>query len=214
LLNKVFPIPLSPSSITPLATPKLGWDYVFEVARILGPSVLYIEDIDTFTPTDKTPTMSAFLTDLLDYLDGTEERGKVTILTSSNVPESIDNRLIDRPGRTDRRLKFNPKDKAFGYDWKKDVLGIHLKRFRLKDGLSPDTIAEMFRDTPYTGSHIRELIHTAMLEALEREGIEELKPEEINEKVYLKEDDFKKAVSRVEISNGNEVKAQPSHEDK
>lgn len=176
---------------------KLGWSYIFEVAKNLQSSVLYIEDFESLAPSEKTPTVSAFLTDLLDFLDGTEERGDVTILTSTNVPEIVDMRVIDRPGRIDRRLIFNPKDKEnFGLEWKEQVLKIHLRGHKLKEGLTTKHLAKIIENLSYTGSHIKELIHTAKLEALRRVGIENLTEDEINS-IILTEEDFKKANERI-----------------
>lgn len=174
---------------------ELRWDYVFEVARTLEPSVLYIEDIDAFAPTERTPTISAFLTDFLDYLDGTGERGDVMVLASTNSPEIIDPRMIDRPGRIDRRLIFNPKDKEnFGLEWKEKTLEIHLRGHRLEDGLNPRSLARMIENVPYTGSHIRELVHTTTLEFLGSEGIEN---QDVVSNIVLTEEDFRRANERV-----------------
>lgn len=179
---------------------KLGWSYVFEVAKNMQPSVLYIEDIESLAPSEKTPTVSAFLSDLLDFLDGTEERGDVTILTSTNVPEIVDMRVIDRPGRIDRRLKFDPEDKEnFGLEWKEQVLKIHSRGHKFEESLTTKHLSKIIENLPYTGSHIKELIHTAKLEALRRIGIENLTEDEINS-IILTEEDFRKANERIEKS--------------
>lgn len=182
---------------------RLGWNYVFEISKTLTKSgktsVLYIEDIETLAPSKHMfGIMQQSLTDLLDYLDGTENRGNVIILTSTNVPESVELSLIDRPGRIDRRLVFDPKNKDFGLAWKKEVFEIHLRGHKLDERLSTDKLANMIADKPYTGSHIEELIHTATLEALRRMGIKDMKLEQIKDKIYLTEQDFKNAIKRVE----------------
>ncbi len=179
---------------------RLGWDYIFEVAGTLEPSVLYIEDIETLAPSKQMFGMlSTSLTDVLDYLDGTESRGDVIILASTNTPELVDLSMIDRPGRIDRRLVFDPNSREeFGVEWKKKVFEIHLRGHRLEEGLTPEKLSSMIADVVYTGSHIEELIHTAALEALRRSGIDNLTPEEIRKGLVLKEDDFRKARGRVE----------------
>ena len=152
---------------------KLGWDYVFEVAKTLAPSLLCIEDIENLTPSTKTPDIGAFLTDFLDYLDGVKERGDVLILATTNEPDLMDLRVIDRPGRIDRRLRLDPKDKKnFGKEWKMRVLSIHLKNFGLDKNLRIKDIADIISEIPYTGAHIKELVYTAALQALRREGID------------------------------------------
>ena len=192
-------IKAKPSSIQ-----RLGWDYVFEVARALEPSILYIEDIETLTPAKVrfggmiASVGEVTLTDALDYIDGTEERSNVMIIASTNVPELVDLGIIDRPGRIDRRLVFDPKNtKDFGTDWKEGVFRIHLRGHKLEEGLDVSKLAKMLGDQPYTGSHIEELIHTAKLEALRSANIEEIKPEDI-ENIVLREVDFERAKKRVE----------------
>jgi hypothetical protein len=179
---------------------RLGWDYIFDVAKILQPSVLYIEDIETLAPSkQKFGIVTSSLTDVLDYLDGMEERGNVIFLASTNVPEMVDFGLLDRPGRIDRRLVFDPKNKRdFGLEWKKEVFEIHLRGHRLASGLNPMHLALMIEDVPYTGAHIEELIHTATLEALRRNQIENKSPSEIKGKIILTLQDFDKAKKRVE----------------
>jgi AAA+ superfamily predicted ATPase len=179
---------------------RLGWDYIFDVARVLEPCVLYIEDIEALAPSkQKFGLVSASLTDILDYLDGMESRGNVTLLASTNVPDMVDFGLLDRPGRIDRRLVFDPRNnESFGFDWKKKVFEIHLRGHKLAPGLSTSHLAKMIGDVPYTGSHIEELIHTATLEALRREKMESMDAAEIEGKICLTLEDFKRAKERIE----------------
>ena len=183
---------------------RLGWDYVFEVARTLEPCILYIEDIDTLTPSKQKfggmidSVGDPLLTDALDYIDGTEERGNVLILASTNVPDAVDLGMIDRPGRIDRRLIFDPNNlKDFGIEWKENVFDIHLRGHRLEGNLDASELAVMIGDQPYTGSHINELIHTATLEAVRSLNVEDASVEAM-ENIVLTEDNFRKARDRVE----------------
>lgn len=178
---------------------RLGWEYVFDVAKTLEPSVLYIEDIETLTPSKQMlGILSTSLTDALDYLDGTEERSNVILLTSTNAPEMVDLGIIDRPGRIDRRLIFDPQNEDFGLQWKENVFRIHLRGHKLDAGLDVSTLARMISDHVYTGSHIEELIHTATLEALRKMGIDSLTADDVKEQVVLTESDFRKAKIRIE----------------
>lgn len=183
---------------------RLGWDYVFEVARTLEPCILYIEDIDTLTPSKQKfgglieSISDSFLTDALDYIDGTEERGDVLLLASTNVPDCVDLGVIDRPGRIDRRLIFDPNNlKDFGADWKENVFNIHIRGHRLEEGLDASKLAVMIGDQPYTGSHINELIHTAKLEAIRDLNVESASLE-VMKNIVLTEENFRNARDRVE----------------
>jgi|GEM_PF-2936057 len=183
---------------------RLGWDYVFEIARTLEPCILYIEDIDTLTPSKQKlgglidSVGDPFLTDALDYIDGTEERGNVLILASTNVPDAVDLGVIDRPGRIDRRLIFDPNNlKDFGTEWKENVFEIHLRGHRLEGNLNASKLAVMIGGQPYTGSHINELIHTATLEAIRSLNVDDASVE-MMENIVLTEDNFRNARDRVE----------------
>ncbi len=168
---------------------KLGWDYVFEVTKTLEPSVLCIEDIESLTPNIRDPELSKFITDFLDYLDGVKERGDVLFLATTNEPGLIDLRILDRPGRIDRRLILDPRDKKlFGLKWKEEVLRIHLRRFKLDPKVDIRDIAKLIEDIPYTGAHIKELVNTAAIQALRRMGIEK----DLSE-IILTFEDFKRA---------------------
>ncbi|MBI4361698.1 MAG: ATP-binding protein [Euryarchaeota archaeon] len=177
---------------------RLGWDYLFDIARTLEPSILYLEDIEALAPNkEKFGLTTPALTDVLDYLDGTEARGNVFLLASTNVPEMVDFSLLDRPGRIDRRLVFDPSNKKdFGVEWKQAVFEIHLRGHKLAPGLTPTHLARMIEDVPYTGAHIEELIHTASLEAIRREGVKD--PQALKGKLVLTEEDFRRAKERVE----------------
>lgn len=77
----------------------------FKLARDLAPTVLFIEDIDTW--------LRDYTIDLLKTeLDGIREnRGLITILTS-NSPEKLPDALLDRPGRFHDIVEFGLPDKV------------------------------------------------------------------------------------------------------
>ncbi len=176
-------IKLRPSDVE-----KLGWDYVFQVARILEPSILYLEDIDTFS-SDKF-SVSTFLTDMFDYLEGSTERGNVGLLVTTNMPNSIDMRFKNRPGRIDRRLVFDPHNKQhFDINWQKEVLGIYLNGH--KTSTTIDEVIGLTKDDTLTAAHLRELVYSARLRALTRLGIQNSNIS--NSELELRLEDFKAA---------------------
>jgi len=71
----------------------------FDMARDLAPSILFIEDIDSW--------LGGYCTDLLKTeLDGIRQnKGLLTILTS-NYPEKMPDALLDRPGRFHHIIDF------------------------------------------------------------------------------------------------------------
>ena len=90
--------------IGPLSALAMG----FSLARDLAPSVLFLEDIDTWLRGEME-----YVTDLVKTeMDGIKQnKGILTILTS-NYPEKLPDALLDRPGRFHHIINFElPKEK-------------------------------------------------------------------------------------------------------
>lgn len=179
--------------VLPSDAEHLGWGYIFDVARTLEPTLLYVEDIENLAPSKvRYNLVNSPLSELLLYLDSPQHRGRVFFLATTNSPDMVELALLDRPGRVDRRLVFDPHNKAdFGSEWRARVFEIHLRGHKLAPGLTPVDLARSIEEVPYTGAHIAELVHTAVLEALRRSGGRRRKP-------VLTEEDFRKARERVE----------------
>lgn len=127
----------------------------FELARDLAPSVLFMEDIDSWI--HKTAT------DLLKTeLDGLKQnKGLVTILTSNN-PENFPDALIDRPGRFHEIIDFNLPDSEL----RKSMI-----KFWLGD-IEEKTLEEISQKTEgFSGAYLKELIDFARI-VMEDDGID------------------------------------------
>lgn len=180
--------------VLPADAERLGWGYIFDVARTLEPAVLYVEDIENLAPSKaRYNLVNSPLSELLLYLDSPQHRGRVFFLATTNAPDMVELALLDRPGRVDRRLVFDPRNAAdFGTEWRARVLEIHLRGYRLPRGLTPADLARSIEEVPYSGAHVAELVHTAVLEALGRTARGKGK------KPVLTGEDFRKARERVE----------------
>ncbi len=180
--------------VLPSDAERLGWGYIFDVARALEPAVLFVEDIENLAPSKaRYNLVNSPLSELLLYLDDPRHRGRVFFLATTNASDMVELALLDRPGRVDRRLAFDPRNKAdFGAEWRVRVFEIHLRGHRLAPGLTPADLARSIEEVPYTGAHIAELVHTAVLEALGRTGPKSGK------RPVLTAEDFRKARERVE----------------
>ena len=124
----------------------------FRLARNLTPTILFIEDIDTW--------LRDYTIDLLKTeLDGLRQnKGLVTILTSNN-PEKLPDTLLDRPGRFHDIIEFKLPDK--------EVRG---NMFELWIGKLGDYKKEIVEKTEgFSGAHMRELVDFAKLIAEEDE---------------------------------------------
>ena len=75
-------------------------EQVFDRARGLSPCVLVLEDLDSLV---NDQNRSFFL----NQLDGFEQNPGLIVLATTNHPDRIDNAIIDRPSRFDRKYHFD-----------------------------------------------------------------------------------------------------------
>lgn len=124
----------------------------FKLARDLSPTILFIEDIDTW--------LGGSTVDLLKTeLDGLKKnKGVVTILTSNN-PEKLPDTLLDRPGRFHDIIEFKLPNKEI----RKNMLELWI------GGLG-DYEKEIIKKTEgFSGAHMEELVNFAKIIAKEDE---------------------------------------------
>ncbi len=81
---------------------------LFEFARDLSPSIVFIEDIDLIAQEREVfgySRGSALLT-LLSVLDGVEEKDGIVTIASTNCKDTLDKAISKRPSRFDRIIYF------------------------------------------------------------------------------------------------------------
>ena len=124
----------------------------FKLARDLSPTILFIEDIDTWL---RGSTVDLLKTEL----DGLKKnKGVVTILTSNN-PEKLPDTLLDRPGRFHDIIEFKLPNKEI----RKNMLELWM------GGLG-DYEKEIIKKTEgFSGAHMEELVNFAKIIAKEDE---------------------------------------------
>ncbi len=138
--------------IGPLKALSLG----FSLARDLAPSILFLEDIDTWLRGEME-----FVTDLVKTeMDGIKQnKGLITIMTS-NYPEKLPDALLDRPGRFHHIINFElPKEQERG-----DMLIMWAGEIELK--LLDDLVE---KTKGFSGAHLKELVEFAKMIAEEDE---------------------------------------------
>ena len=81
---------------------------LYELADDLSPSIVFIEDIDLIgqNRVEFGYQRGSALLALLAVLDGVEERKKIVTVATTNILESIDKALSQRPSRFDRVIKL------------------------------------------------------------------------------------------------------------
>lgn len=127
----------------------------FKVARELAPSVLFLEDIDSWL-------RDGMGVDLLKTeMDGIQENKNVVTFLTSNNPEYMPKALLDRPGRFHEIVNFELP----GEDIRQKMLTNWLG-----ETVSPEILKEFAEKTEgYTGAYIKELVEFAEMIAEDEE---------------------------------------------
>lgn len=114
---------------------------LFRVADDLSPSIVFIDEIDAVgskrydSSSGGTREIQRTMLELLNQLDGFDERGDVKVIMATNRIETLDPALI-RPGRIDRKIEFPLPD----IKTKRRIFQIHTGRM----SLSTDVDLEVF----------------------------------------------------------------------
>jgi 26S proteasome regulatory subunit T2 len=110
---------------------------LFRVADDLSPSIVFIDEIDAVgskryeSSSGGTREIQRTMLELLNQLDGFDERGDVKVIMATNRIESLDPALI-RPGRIDRKIEFPLPDTKT----KRHIFNIHTSKMTLADDVS------------------------------------------------------------------------------
>lgn len=105
---------------------------LFRVADDMSPTIVFIDEIDAVgskrydSSSGGTREIQRTMLELLNQLDGFDERGDVKVIMATNRMESLDPALI-RPGRIDRKIEFPLPDTKT----KRHIFGIHTSRMTL-----------------------------------------------------------------------------------
>jgi 26S proteasome regulatory subunit T2 len=114
---------------------------LFRVAADMAPSIVFIDEIDAIGTKRYDSTsggekeIQRTMLELLNQLDGFEDRNDVKVIMATNKIESLDPALI-RPGRIDRKIEFPMPDTTT----KRRIFQIHTARMTL----GPDVDLEEF----------------------------------------------------------------------
>jgi len=137
---------------------------LFERARQVAPTVLFIDEIDSLAPArggglGEPAVTERVVNTILAEMDGLEELQGVVVLAATNRPTLLDPALL-RPGRFDE-LVYVPVPEAKG---RRKILGIHTKGMPLAADVDLDALAE--RTERFTGADLEDLTRRAGLLAL------------------------------------------------
>jgi len=107
---------------------------LFRVADENAPSIVFIDEIDAVGTKRYDSTsggereIQRTMLELLNQLDGFDERGEVKVIMATNKIDTLDPALL-RPGRLDRKIEFPLPD----LKTKRKIFSIHTKKMTLAD---------------------------------------------------------------------------------
>jgi 26S proteasome regulatory subunit T2 len=138
---------------------------LFRVADDHAPTIVFMDEIDAVgtkrydSSSGGTREIQRTMLELLNQLDGFDERGDVKVIMATNRIESLDPALI-RPGRIDRKIEFPLPDMKT----KRHIFGIHTARMTLNEDVDLEVFV-MAKDD-LSGADIKAVCTEAGLLAL------------------------------------------------
>ena len=155
---------------------------IFQVAAEHSPSIVFIDEIDAIGTKRYESTsggereVQRTMLELLNQLDGFDDRGDVKVIMATNKIETLDPALI-RPGRIDRKILFeNPDRKLLSrrFEWqqltqftentKRKIFTLHTSKMSLNDDVDLDEFINQKDDL--SGADIKAICSEAGLMAL------------------------------------------------
>jgi len=137
---------------------------LFARARLLAPSVVLIDELDSLAPRRDRVRQHhdvQVLSQLLVLLDGLETRGAVALVATTNRLEAIDPALR-RPGRFDYHIEVPVPN----YQGRTAILQVCLAKMKTRGDLRIEAVAEA--TAGYSGAELAALCREAGLQAIRR----------------------------------------------
>jgi AAA+ superfamily predicted ATPase len=136
---------------------------ICNLARMLQPSLLVLEDVDLIFASREINLYSTALGDLMDELDGFQSDEPVTFLLTTNAIDRLEQAIKDRPGRINQCIYFGPPNATL----RKLYIQRYLQPYDSSQ-LDLDAVVAETRGT--SQAFLKELIFRAVQIALEDAG--------------------------------------------
>jgi cell division protease FtsH len=137
---------------------------VCKLARELSPCILFLEDIDLYGADRSQVGDASLLGELMNQLDGLVENHFIIVIATTNDVQILEGALRNRPGRFDRIIDIPIPN----YDDRLLMLQHYTKSYELLD-IDLPKIAK--NTTDYTGAHVKELVNTALMVAIDENSL-------------------------------------------
>jgi SpoVK/Ycf46/Vps4 family AAA+-type ATPase len=134
---------------------------VFNLARLLQPALVILEDVDLVFAAREINLYSSVLGELLDQMDGLRPYEEVGVILTTNAIGRLEAAIKDRPGRISQCIHFGPPND--------ELRGRYLRRYlRSYDtsGLDLDHLVRASRGA--TQAFLKEWVYRAVQIAAER----------------------------------------------
>ncbi|OAA65633.1 26S proteasome subunit P45 [Niveomyces insectorum RCEF 264] len=138
---------------------------LFQVAAENAPAIVFIDEIDAIGTKRYESTsggereVQRTMLELLNQLDGFDDRGDVKVIMATNKIETLDPALI-RPGRIDRKILFENPDQ----NTKRKIFTLHTSKMSLNEDVDLDEFISQKDDL--SGADIKAICSEAGLMAL------------------------------------------------
>lgn len=131
----------------------------FNRARENTPSIIFVDEIETFAPARGVSASSEIIGQFLTEMDGIKGMQGVVVIAATNRPRLMDPAIM-RPGRFDKIFYIPPPDK----EGRKAIFAIHLGKFALNIDL--DLLAAMTSN--FSGADIASICQSAKMKSLRK----------------------------------------------
>jgi transitional endoplasmic reticulum ATPase len=179
---------------------------VFEDAEENAPAIVFVDELDSIAPKREEVSGDVerrVVAQLLSLMDGLEERGRITVIGTTNRVDAVDPALR-RPGRFDREIEIGVPDR----DGREEILQIHTRGMPLGEDVDLERYAENTQG--FVGADLESLAKESAMGALRRvrpdldlDG-EEI-PAEVLDEIEVTAGDFREALRGIEPSAMREV---------
>ena len=131
-----------------------------EMARVLAPSMVVMEDVDLVAHERDEYLSSGLLFELLNEMDGMQQDLDVVFLLTTNRPDRLEPALASRPGRVDMAVELPLPDA----DGRRQLIALYSQGLELRAKNLPEVIDRSAGASP---AFIRELLRRAALLAVD-----------------------------------------------
>ncbi|GAM86704.1 hypothetical protein ANO11243_047230 [Dothideomycetidae sp. 11243] len=138
---------------------------LFQVAADHAPSIVFIDEIDAIGTKRYESTsggereIQRTMLELLNQLDGFDDRGDIKVIMATNKIDTLDPALI-RPGRIDRKILFENPDQ----NTKRKIFNLHTSKMQMAEDVDIEEFVSAKDDL--SGADIRAICSEAGLMAL------------------------------------------------